>query len=180
MSDHHPPLSSLPLNRAAAAASPLSRTHLPWRGASAPDMEAEARASRLAARPAASAPGMEAKARAVPTGSMTGSDRGGDDDTIKDEDPAAETTMYGTERYPPRSSPTPASHAPASARRCRRCRRAPERREPHWPDLAVNEELASTAAPSLLGKGASRARLDRALTNRVEPYMRCRVSRCRR
>lgn len=55
-----------------------------------------------------------------------------------------------------------------------------EWREPHWLDLAINEELASTAAPSLLGKGASRARLDRALTNRVEPYMRCRVSRCRR
>uniref|UniRef100_I1P1G4 Uncharacterized protein n=1 Tax=Oryza glaberrima TaxID=4538 RepID=I1P1G4_ORYGL len=143
-------------------------------------MEAEARALPLAARPAASAPGMEVEARAVPTGSMTGNDRGGDDDTIKDEDPATETTMCGTERYPPRSSPTPASHAPASARRCRRCRRAPERRELHWPDLAVNEELASTAAPSLLGKGASRAGLDRALTNRVEPCMCYRVSRCRR
>ncbi|BAS93720.1 Os05g0375044 [Oryza sativa Japonica Group] len=46
----------------------------------------------------------------------------------------------------------------------------------HWSNLAVNEELGSTAAPSPLGKGALRAGLDSALTNGVEPYTRYRIS----
>uniref|UniRef100_A0A0D9YUB0 Uncharacterized protein n=1 Tax=Oryza glumipatula TaxID=40148 RepID=A0A0D9YUB0_9ORYZ len=52
-----------------------------------------------------------------------------------------------------------------------------EWREPHWLDLAINEELASTAAPSPPGKRASWARLDSALTNGLELCMRYRIRR---
>ena len=48
-------------------------------------------------------------------------------------------------------------------------------REPHWLDLAVNEELASTAVPSPPGKRVSWVGLDSAMTNGLELCMCYRI-----